>query len=99
VSLRIILFWFRNNRKNTHNSSVKSNALEYRDSEIDDELAYKFYKKKMGVMDIDELEGSDEESSQRVAENNQDGNQDDNEDDDYSDEHSNDHQVNIAHMF
>jgi hypothetical protein len=94
VSLRDILFWFRINRKNTHNSSVKSNALEYRDSEIDDELAYKFYKKKMGVMDIDELEGSDEESSQRVAENNQDGN----EDDEYSDEQSNNNQVTMTHM-
>lgn len=59
------------NRKNTHNSSVKSNALEYRESEIDDDLAYKYYKKKMGVMDIDELDNSDEESSRKYTKNNQ----------------------------
>jgi hypothetical protein len=59
------------NRKNTHNSSVKSNVLEYRESEVDDDLAYKYYKKKMGVMDIDELDNSDDESSQKYVQNNQ----------------------------
>lgn len=33
--------------------------MEYRESEVDEDLAYKYYKKKLGVMDVNDLNNSD----------------------------------------
>jgi len=47
---------FRLRKKKTHNtSSVKSNVLDYRESEVDEDLAYKYYKKKMGIKEASDL--------------------------------------------
>lgn len=59
--------------KPTHNSSIRSNLMEYRESEVDEDLAYKYYKKKLGVMDAadlnndsDDYQDSDPEEEQLV---------------------------------
>ena len=48
LSKSLFLALFRPQKKDTNVSSVKSNAMEYRESEVDEDLAFKYYKKKMG---------------------------------------------------
>lgn len=48
---------FRVYKKDTV-SSVKSNAMEYRESEVDEDLAFKYYQKKMGYAKPAVLQGN-----------------------------------------
>lgn len=75
------------NKKDTHNSSVKSNIMDYRESEVDEELAFKYYKKKMGIKDAGDLQDSSMASNPNL-DNDEDPDEygDDNDDDDYSDD-------------
>lgn len=47
---------FRIKKKDTYNSSVKSNIQEYKEAEVNDDLAFRYYKKKVGANNVEEEE-------------------------------------------
>ena len=47
-------------KKDTYQSSIRSNTLQYRESEVDDDLAYSYYKKKIGIQDAQDLKQSND---------------------------------------
>jgi hypothetical protein len=57
-------------KKKGTDSSVKSNVMEYRLSEVDDDLAYKYYKKKMGIKDSEDLRESSQDNHQNMLQSN-----------------------------
>ena len=79
IYISILMYYYRGLKKqNTNQSSLKSNTLNYRESEVDEELAFKYYKSKMGVQqndtqsdqiqDDDEYdEGFENDSNQHVS--------------------------------
>lgn len=71
-------------KKNTNQSSLKSNTLQYRESEVDEDLAFKYYKKKIGAGQQEDLKDSSENDKQ-----------DQDQDDDYEDDYENDENFKI----